>query len=240
MFFVGRFPARAARGGFGRLVGAAERGGLRKGSVVGNSDERLRSSKLIWFTSMAESSSPSLHDVEILLRNAELWERLEPYLDESIGCVNLRQSPTAVENDYLASMLAWEEAPILPISMWFEPELRLPDSQDLTREQLRELLWRTIHRLYEKRIVLDFTDHLSDRALYELIRRDILASREKKIEPVCTYLHWDCSNAAADPYLWLRYYATADERLAWARETGEAPPPPERPPYPRSLPRRPL
>lgn len=189
---------------------------------------------------MAESSSPSLHDVDILLRNAELWERLEPYLDESIGCVNLRQSPTAVENDYLASMLAWEEAPILPIAGWFDPELRLPEPAELELEQLREILWRTIHRLYERRIVLDFTDHLSDRELYDLIRRDILASREKKIDSVCTYLHWDCSKAELDPQAWLRFYATAEERLNWSRETGETPPAPERPPYPRSLPRRPL
>ena len=30
------------------------------------------------------------------------------------------------ENDFLAAMLAWEQAPVLPIYRWFDPELRPP------------------------------------------------------------------------------------------------------------------
>ena len=37
-------------------------------------------------------------------------------------------------------MLAWERAPVLPISRWFEPELVLPAPDKLTDEELRELL----------------------------------------------------------------------------------------------------
>ena len=189
---------------------------------------------------MSDPLMPRIDEVDVLLRNAELRDRLEPYFDEAMGCVDFRRSPTTVENDYLACMLAWEEAPVLPISQWFSPELSLPHPNSLTSGELRDFLWQTIHALFEKRIVLDFTDHLSDRDLYQLIRCDILPAREKKIEVLGNYLHWDCVGAAHDPEAWLRFYATAEERLQYLREHGGPLPPCEAPPYPRRLPKRPL
>src|SRR5688572_26735276 len=115
-------------------------------------------------------------DVEHLLRNAQLRDQLEPFFDESIEFVNRRELPTPVENELLASMLAWERAPVLEISKWFSPELTLPHPDQLDDATLHHRLWTTIDRLYEKRIVLDFTDHLTDRQLYTLIFRDILPS----------------------------------------------------------------
>ena len=79
-------------------------------------------------------------------------------------------------------MLAWEQAPVLPIFKWFDPELRLPRPEVLTDEDLHQILCDVIDKLFEQRIVLDFTDHLSDRELYCLIFRDILPAREKKLE----------------------------------------------------------
>jgi hypothetical protein len=46
-----------------------------------------------------------------------------------------------------------------------------------------------VQLLFEQRIVLDFTDHLTDRQLYTLIYRDILPSPEKKIDNLSSYLH---------------------------------------------------
>ncbi len=149
--------------------------------------------------------------------------------------------PTSVENEFLASMLAWERAPVVAISEWFDPELVLPHPDALSHDERRELMWATIHQLYEKRIVLDFTDHLTDRQLYTIIYRDILPSAEKKIELARNnYLHWDCANTGDDPETWLRYYASLQEREAWADETGEPLPPAEDPPFRRKMPTRPL
>ena len=47
-------------------------------------------------------------EVDQLLLNAQLRDELEPYLDESVDLVNVRNKPTSFENEYLASMLAWE------------------------------------------------------------------------------------------------------------------------------------
>ncbi len=189
---------------------------------------------------MGEPRPRRSDEVEQLMRNAELRDELEPYYDESISRVNVHRLPITVENEYLASMLAWEMAPVLPIYRWFEPELRPPRPESLSDSDLRQILWDVINKLYEKRIVLEFTDHLSDHELYCLIYRDILPAREKKLDLGNNYLHWDCAFAGGDPEVWLRYYASDEEREAWAQTYRQPLPPRAKPPYPRNLPRAPM
>ncbi len=180
---------------------------------------------------------PAPDEVDLLLRNAQLRDELEPYYDESIARIQQARLPTGEENEYLALMLAWERAPSLPIAQWFDPPLELPPPGTLGDDELRQLLYATIQQLYEKSIVLEFTDHLDDRQLYQLIRRDILPAYEKKVDAPGNYLHWDCADTADHPELWLRYYASQEERDEWARRTGSRLPPREVPPFPRQLPR---
>ena len=123
---------------------------------------------------MHESRRPQPDEVDQLLRNAELRDELERYFDESISRVNIQHATLAAENEFLACMLAWEQAPVLPIYRWFDPELRLPRPESLGDQDLQKILFDVIRKLYQKRIVLDFTGHLSDRELYRLIYRDIL------------------------------------------------------------------
>jgi hypothetical protein len=186
---------------------------------------------------MSSVQRPNSDDVDHLLRNAQLRDEMEPYLDEAVLSLNQEQVPTPVENEFLASMLAWERAPILPINQWFAPPLELPSPDKLDDAELRIAMWDVIQKLFEKRVVLDFTDHLTDRELYCLIWRDILPSPEKKIDNSSSYLHWDCSDASGDAELWLRLYATAEEREQWSEDFGNNLPPHEEPPYPRDLPR---
>jgi hypothetical protein len=190
-------------------------------------------------TRMSESIFSRPDDVDHLMLNARLRDELEPFFDESITRLNVRDLPTPVENEYLASMLAWERAPVVPIAQWFEPELKIQHPDALSDEALHRELCAVIQKLFEKRIVLDFTDHLSDRQLYCVIYRDILPSPEKKLDSFERYLHWDCADTGGDSDIWLRYYATPAEREYWA-STGEPLPPSEPPPYPRQLPRQAL
>lgn len=178
--------------------------------------------------------------VETLLRNAELRDQLDPLLDESIESIDVGRMSTPTENDFLASMLAWERAPMLPIRDWFDPVLTLPEPEGLSDEEVSRLLGQTVDALFSKNVVLDFTDHLSDRQLYSLILRDILPSYEKKLDRQGTYLHWDCANLGEDPEAWLRYYASPEERDLWSEETGEEPPAPCEPPHHRQLPKAPM
>ncbi len=186
-----------------------------------------------------KSRRPQPDEVEQLLRNAELRDELERYFDESITRVNIQHLTLAAENDFLAVMLAWEQAPVLPIYRWFDPELRPPRPNALSEKDLHDILWEVIRKLYQKRIVLDFTDHLADRDLYCMIFRDILPAREKKIDWPNNYLHWDCTGADGDPEVWLRYYAGEEAREDWAATYRQPLPPSCKLPYPRDLPREP-
>jgi hypothetical protein len=189
---------------------------------------------------MSAFSSEPAREFDALMRNAELRNALEPFFDDAILHINSEEIPTEVENEYLAGMLAWERAPVLPIAEWFEPELKLPRPDSLNDEQLHEALWDVVQRLYDKRIVLDFTDHLNDRQLYCLIYRDILPSPEKKVDLPTSYLHWDCADASGDPETYLRYYATQEEREAWLEENDDVElPVSEAAPFPRRLPHEP-
>ncbi len=180
-----------------------------------------------------------LDEVELLLENARLRDALEPYVDESLHLLQLRRLSTLEENEFLAAMLAWERAPVVPISQWFEPELVLPRPDTLNDQQLHQVLWETLNRLYEKRVVIEFTDHLSDRQLLAIIYRDILPSPEKRLESPKNYLHWHCLDPDEDTELWLRYYASPTERQKWSEESGQTPPKRERAPYARRMPNRP-
>lgn len=182
---------------------------------------------------------PESEEVDQLLLNARLRDELEPFLDESVHILDCRRMPTPAENEFLSQMLAWERAPVLPIGKWFVPELTLPPPDKLTSEQLHDLLWQSIEQLYSRRIVLDFTEHLTDRQLYCLIMRDILPSPEKMLDLPRNYLHWHFLDIDAQPEIWLTYYASDEERQAWHEETGQKLPTKADPPYPRRMPRRP-
>lgn len=182
----------------------------------------------------------SLSEAEELILNAELWDELEPYVDESIDFVNTNCLSLRDENEYLASILAWETAAVLPIFRWFAPELRMPHADLLSDEQVTQYLSEIIEGLFEKKIVLDFTDHLSDRKLYDLIYSDILPMREKKIENRKNFIHFDCSFAHDDPSVWLQYYASDEERYAWEDSHILPPPPKMLPSHARDIPFVPL
>ena len=181
------------------------------------------------------SKSPS-DEVDELVRNAKLRTELERYYDESIAQMNLQRMPLEDENDYLEEMLAWEMAPILPIAEWFNPPLRPLHPSGMSSEELHEELWKLIRLLYDKKIVLDFTDHLSDEELYLLICCDILSAREKYLSNRVGYLHWDCAHVTANQTAWLMYYAQDEEREAWAEINNQTAPPKQIPPFPRMLP----
>ena len=114
--------------------------------------------------------------------------------------------------------------------------LVVPNHKTLSDTEVKHQLHQTIGRLYEKNIWLIHTDHLSDRQLYCLIARDILPAQEKKIVLSGKFLKWQCLDIVEDEESWLRFYASAEERQAWADETGLRLPPRERIPFPRKLP----
>lgn len=179
----------------------------------------------------------SISEIDLLIENAKLRDAMEPYLDESVYLVDLDRMSTVRENEFLSAMLAWEKAPVLPISQWFEPELTLSPHQQFCDVELQLELNRIIGLLFEKNILLEQTEHLSDRQLYCLIARDILPAEEKKMMlPGQDYLRWQCLDIVEDEESWLRYYATDSDRATWAFETDLKLPPKATLPFPRRVP----
>ncbi len=178
-----------------------------------------------------------MSDVDQLLLNAQLRDEIEPYVDESIAMLDSRNLPISIENEFLASMLAWEKAPVLPIGKWFEPELTLPAPETLDDQQLHQELHQLVGRLREKNIILQYTDHLSDRELIYLIIRDILPAQEKQVGIPNNVICWQCIDEHVDSEIWLRYYASEEQRALWSQtHDREELPPKQLPPYPRRLP----
>lgn len=181
----------------------------------------------------SETSRPAVDEVDLLLANARLRDELEPYRDESIDAPSVTRMSLRTENEYLASMLAWERAPALPIASWFVPVMELPSPDAIDDATLTPLLYETIDRLYSEKVVLRCTDHLSDRELYKIIYRDILPCCEKKVELPGKYLEWRCLE---DNETWLRYYADAIDRRRFQEEFDVDLPPSETPEFKRDLP----
>jgi hypothetical protein len=189
------------------------------------------------FTSMPLTRHPGPEEIECLIRNGELRTAIEPFIDEAVWEIDFRHLPTEAENRFLESMLAWELAPLAPVARWFDPPLAMQPACTLDDDQVRERLWDMIERLHSKRIMLDFTDHLSDRELYSLIRRDILPATLKLVDLPDNFVHWDCSASDdCDPTVWLTFYASDEEREDWRLEEGREPPSRQVPPHPRALP----
>lgn len=154
-----------------------------------------------------------------------------------MDCVDFDRMTTETENEFLASLLAWEYAPVLPISKWFEPELTLARPESLSDADLHAALWDVLVRLHEKNIVIEYADHLSDRELYCVVYRDILPSLEKRLDHLGKDMRWRCIDLPEDREIWLQYYATETERQLWADMHDEPLPASEPCPYPRRLPR---
>jgi hypothetical protein len=180
-----------------------------------------------------ETSRPGVDEVDLMLANARLRDELEPYRDESIDGTSTNRMSLRTENEYLESMLAWERAPALSIANWFTPKLEIPAPDRLTDRELAVALDDTIDRLFSQRVVLRYTDHLSDRELYTILYRDVLPCCEKKVDFPGKCLEWRC---VENNETWMRYYATAVDRRRYQEEHEADIPPSETPKHKRSLP----
>lgn len=180
-----------------------------------------------------ETSRAGVDEVDLMLANARLRDELEPYRDDSIDDPSTNRMSLRIENEYLESMLAWERAPALPIASWFTPTLEIASPDHLNDEQLTVALHETIELLFSQRVVLRYTDHLSDRDLYKILFRDVLPCCEKKVDLPGKCLEWRC---VEDDDTWLRYYASAVDRRRYQEENDVEMPPSEIPQYKRNLP----
>lgn len=104
---------------------------------------------------------------------------------------------------------------LLALGMELPPPYRVPD------QSLEPLLSTIVDTLASMRIFLEFTDHLSDRELYEILWSEVLREEVwmSNHRDAATFLSL-CRYEAEDTEAWLRYYADEEERRRWAAECG--------------------
>jgi hypothetical protein len=108
------------------------------------------------------------------------------------------------------------------------------DDAALDDAALTAKLWEVITAMADLRLVLDFTDHLSDRELYRALVRDLLTQDEFLEEG--TFTHLSVLGDCADPpeqEIWLKYYADDADRADWLQDFGDRLPPRMPRPYDR-------
>lgn len=107
---------------------------------------------------------------------------------------------------------------------------------DLSDEEITRELTNLVWALYDQHVVIEFTDHLSDRELY-------YALREYCDEPICSvagfknaWNHWSPIGAGTeeDAEISLQYYDDEESRQWWVEQFPDTVlPPSELPLYPR-------
>ena len=139
------------------------------------------------------------------------------------------------ELERLDRFLAGEEKGDLPINVLRANGLDRPAEALLDDETLHVKLWELLEAMGAIGLVVDFTDHLSDRELYRFLVDDALLV-ETILSPARTgFCHISpiggCSED--DNTIYLRYYADDEIRSDWQRDFDEPLPPKERPPFDR-------
>lgn len=117
----------------------------------------------------------------------------------------------------------------------------LPPPDEVPDEALGELLLALCRRLAEGGTFVFHTDHLSDRELYEYLWRDGLNEPVKKVRSSGPdgqflggfFLDLVGSGSEEHVYLWLKYYATEQQRAEKCDYYPDPIPAHEDPPYPR-------
>jgi hypothetical protein len=130
--------------------------------------------------------------------------------------------PADVQEQFWKHVLAFEDAPeVVPFDLLVNFGVSLPAPDDLDDGHLTTRLWEVIHAMADLGLVLDFTNHLSDRELYARLWNDVLREpTQLDPEDTLSVLHIDVSWSPSDEgtLVYLKYYADDDVRRDWARE----------------------
>lgn len=125
------------------------------------------------------------------------------------------------EETVLRRILAYESTPRRELrEVLVQSGIQLPAPEHLSDDELHVVLWQVIYELVVRRIVISKTDHLSDRDLYTLLWNKTLR-QELPIELSEPSMVIQIDMTSLPDYqeglrVYLKYYATEDERFIFA------------------------
>ena len=140
---------------------------------------------------------------------------------------------------FLEMVEAFESAPTTTLArLLIRDGITLPSPDTLTEESVHRKLWDVIRGMAHHRHFLYSTNHLNDLTLYRHLWEDTLNHPTEEVTPAmgdCA-CHIDLVGDGSEDscQLWLRYYATEDDRALWAQDFPDDPIPDHvDPPYDR-------
>lgn len=166
----------------------------------------------------------------------EIQQRIEA-LEKELGMEDLdstlfdRMGP-AFKLSFLENMKKYEkefdnDTDLVDMKAELHKRLDLPDESKLDDHQVTEKLHQIVDILAQFHICLDFTDHLSDRELYNLLLNNLLEEGFRMSgSGVNSMEHIDAS-WGGDPDVFERYYGIGDipfkvRREAWLQAKAES------------------
>jgi hypothetical protein len=112
----------------------------------------------------------------------------------------------------------------------------VPHPDEVVEADITSAVWKVIHALADERVILDCTNHLSDRELYSLLWTRFLREDHPAIPDhgkVTTHIDMLGSWTNEDVQTYLRYYAEEESRQNWVQNFHEKIPEHVDPPYDR-------
>jgi hypothetical protein len=166
-------------------------------------------------------------------------ERLKREIMARGGVIGLSDDLSPEEQSaFLRRVLAFDAGGTTTLTVELqEIGIDVPPPATLSDDALTQKLWEIINGLATLRVFLERTDHLSDRALYELLHGELLPEEMDELgTDEGSAWHLDilggCSNE--DLRLHLKYYADEKQRREWLADWPDYDMPAhEDPPYDR-------
>lgn len=128
--------------------------------------------------------------------------------------------PPDVAEQFWRQVVEFETAPTTTnFQQLLDAGVALPNPDDLPDAEVSSTLWQVIHGLARLRVFLKWTDHLSDKELYSVLRRDVL-QEEVRVLPADSQGadHVDLPGADPENRLYLKHYASDKERAWWLED----------------------
>lgn len=171
------------------------------------------------------------------IRIEKLKKQIEEVAGEEISSGKAADVAPELEEAFLENVLALEtHGFVRPFDVLVEAGFIFPPPDELDDTGLSAKLWEVIRALAERRLFLESTDHLSDRALYSWLWRDALREELMGFGLPFGNCHLDVLGSCSeeDIILRMRYYAGEKERADFGAEFPDFPMPVrEKPPFDR-------
>jgi hypothetical protein len=137
----------------------------------------------------------------------------------------------SVENSYFQDMCAWERGCAKTIRSLVKPHFQQLNMSLATDAEIARSLQVLCESLREINQIVVCADHLPDRALYQILTKNLLNLEIKLIidpagKPKAPRQFWFCCFHAEDGFelppsdfsIYLTYYATVEERVKWLED----------------------